>query len=443
MSNESGGRCVNDPLLWEHLIRLSEIVQKLQSEENKTQNITPTKSNELERLKEENKNLIEENNLLRERIKKLEFKSNNNDNNEERILLTQDTILSDIPNDYRDPDLTDVSPVKSDNGDKTQSSEFYNMTNRSSDSQLGTTQRAKSSKRRLIFEEGSLVDDRNRSGSDEKRIKREPTSEDDEDHILDISQVDDSQGSSVLNKVSIFNSVLSSNNTIKDEKINLTHHPILNRPWYPEDFIKNPEYERYVNNDRAKNHKQLPSHISNHFQRQQKHIQSVAMHDFNKLAQGTQKTQDLEINNSFNKENELADCNDSTLVTPVQNCKINYNNPMISPMYKFEITKQNLDKYLKYYPNLLRTSKVRSWEITDDDSIDNKDVCADFLLTQDVKEKNNKAKERAKLKGLRMLFQSCFAVEDGKQLGMYIFRNNVFNKHVKNSEFVIDISIFK
>lgn len=405
--------CMRDPELWEHLVQLTKIVNKSISQE--TRNCEP---NEIDQLRHENEVLRNENELLHKRIQELESCVNDRDvvanykrerlNGSERLLLTQETVLSENHED--DPDLTDSSPVKS------QNSATFRYLNSSQNLQPRCSKR--------LFEENT---DANMC----KKIKSESQSDED---LLGISQIDDSQEGSVNNNTSILHTILASNTNISEiQKVDLTQNPTLKRPWFPEDFIKNPEYEKHVN-DRSKNRKSVPSHISAHFQRQQKYIQSIALNDFNKVAMGEQD----ELEDS-NKENDIREYSPG-LITPPQNCKTNFKNPFISPMYKFEINKQNLDRYLKYFPNLLRTNKVRNWEV--EDSAEN-DVCADFLLTQDVEEKNSRAKERAQLKGLRMLFQSCFVVENGVQLGTYIFRNKEFNQKVCRSEFVLNLSVFQ
>lgn len=417
--------CKDNPEFWEHLVRISEIIKKSKNSITDTSNQNLT--NEVEKLKEINEKLLEENRRLNLKIEKLELLLKNPDStgdnikNEksinERLLPTQDTILSE--NHYDDPDLTDISPVKSQN---TESSEFTNDNK---------------GKRKLIFDEDNIfkidINDNNDFNIN-KKIKLESQS-DDEENPLDVSQIDDSQESNQNNNTSIFQTILTNNNTIKDNKINLTQNPIHNRPWYPEDFIKNPLYEKFVS-DKAQNYKSIPKNIANHFMRQQNYIKEVAMKDFNMIALGGNNFKEHIDSLPSNKENYIK----NNLITPPQNCKENFSNNLISPIFKFEINKQNLDKYLQYFPNLLRTKKVRNWEI--EDSVDN-DVCADFLLTQDVQERNKKAKEKSKLKGLKMLFQSCFCVENGKQIGTFIMRDRMLNEKICNSEFVIDISIFQ
>ena len=408
--------CMRDPELWEHLVQLTQIVNRSISGETRN-----CDSVELDKLRHENEALREENKQLHERLKKFEFWDVDREmlaeykkerlSGSERMLLTQETVLSEVRDD--DPDLTDSSPVKSQNLGSF--SNFFPSNNSQS----------RSSKRH--FED--TTDD-----GIVKKVKTEPLND---DVLFNISQIDDSQEGNAINSTSILHTVLTKNNPDRCQKIDFTENPVLRRQWFPEDFMKNPEYEKYVN-DRSKNRKTVPNHISAHFQRQQKHLQSLAMHDFNKLAMGTQNSEGYQDFESSDKENNMIG-GTSKLVTPPQDCILNFRNSAISPMYKFEINKQNLNKYLKYFPNLLRTNKVRSWEV--EDSAEN-DVCADFLLTQDVQEKNSRARERAQLRGLRMLFQACFVVENGTQLGAYIFRNKEFNEKVCKSEFVLDLSIF-
>lgn len=416
----------DDSELWGHLQRISEIVQTYTKSEEKCDR----HETELEQLRTENRALIEQNEKLLKRIKLLEeekYDDSKNEHDNSRMLLTQDTILSEpeqLEAQYNDdPDLTDASPVKSQNINSSQS--FQN-----------DDQPLMSNNKRRLFEDQLLL-------LDSKKIKLESQS-DDGNGALKISQVDDSQGSNTINSASIMDNIeahlLKNNNSII--KLNLTSHPKLNRPWYPEDFIKNPEYEKLIT-DRSVNVETLPAHISNHFKRQMNHIQNISMKEFNHLANGRG---DNNADDNGHKYDDYNDANKenydgkSMLITPPQDTKRNFSNSLISPLYKFEINEQNLGRYLKYFPNLLRTKRVRNWDI--EDSMAN-DECADFLLTQEVQGKNKKAKERAQLRGLRMLFQSCFVVEDKKQIGTHIFRNNIYNKKVLNSDFVIDISIFE
>lgn len=411
--NISNAECMRDPDLWQHLVELTQIVNRSILGDTRNSHLV-----ELHKLRQENEALRQENNLLHEKLKEFDFRDVDREmvaeykkeklSGSERLLLTQETVLSEVRDD--DPDLTDSSPVKS-----------HSLENYSNFFPADNTQ-SRSSKRCF---EGSTDD------GIVKKIKTEPLSD---DALLDISQIDDSQEGNSINNTSILHTVLSNNNSTRSRKIDLTENPLLRRSWFPEDFKKNPVYEKYVN-DRSKDRKSVPNHISAHFQRQQQHIQSIAIHDFNKVAMGTQEFEDFE---SSDKENNVIN-ETSNLITPPQDCRLNFKNPAISPMYKFEINKQNLSKYLKYFPNLLRTNKVRNWEV--EDSAEN-DVCADFLLTQDVQEKNNRARQRAHLRGLRMLFQACFVVENGTQLGAYIFRNKDFNEKVCKSEFVLDLSVF-
>lgn len=421
-------RTISDEL-WSHLVKISELLK-----DEKTQKILHDQKVEIESLKRENQILKKRNMELEEKVNQLTNKSENdgnfqqltqdtilsdvgsnrNDNQAgtnslpankqnyslQRILLTQDTILSDTETntnikqeDEEDLDLTDASPIKSE-------PDFDNCLN-------GYTEFTKSAKRQLFSEHLDTTKS--------KKIKCEIMSD---DPFLDISQVDDSQEYD-----------LQDNNPIIEEKINLTKNPKFHRFWYPEDFIKNPEYERYVS-DKATNIKSLPKFISKHYERQQAHIKSVAMEDFNRIATVLKDKENIDPKQ--NKQTEP--------ITPLQDPDLNYKNPAISSLYKFDINKENLSKYLKFYPNLLRTTKVRDWDI--EDSLSD-DICSDFLLTQDVQRNNLKAIEKSQIKALRMLFQSCLVVEDSKQVGRYIFRNDEYNQKVIRSEFLIDIGIFK
>jgi hypothetical protein len=405
-----------DPIgeeIWEHLVEITELIG------SKSQKLIEDQKLEIKSLKHENKRLQKRNKELIDKLFELELllnKSKQEDKENERVLLTQDTILSESDtngleyNHGNDPDLTDASPVKG---------ESESMEGFSSNSE----KYAELVKRRLFHEQLET------SGA--KKFKTEPLSD---DHIFEVSQIDDSQGSDLLNNTLMFNNIGNNNNNKTNrsasDKVDLTKNFQLNRPWYPEDFIKNPEYEKHVN-DRSVHIKSLPKYISDHYERQQKHIRSIAMKEFNNIST---LSSDKENFNPIENNYKYG------LITPPQNVSLNYQNELISAIFKFEINKENLSKYLKIYPNLLRTNKVKDWDL--EDSLSN-DVCADFLLTQEVQDKNKKALEKAQLKALRMLFQACFVVENGKQIGRYIFRNPALNQIICKSDFVIDLGIFK
>ena len=361
----------NESNLCSHLIEISKIVQ----------------NKKLQELEHENEKLRERNESLEREILSLKNELNNRTNNNTKTTLTQDTIISENGNDD-DSDMTDISPIKS-------------------QQEPDILIKSEASTKRILFSTNS---------------ENEDEDDDDDNDSYDVSN-------KRIKKESIFSHIIK-----EAPKINLSSHPYANRSWYPEDFIKNPEFERQIG-DRAVSINSLTKHISNYYKRQQDYMRSIAIKDFTKIS---------ELKNYHNDKNEKdkdVDENGVKLITPIQNADIHFRNNNISPIYKYEINKDNLDKYIRAYPNILRSDKVKNWEI--DDSLEYNDVCEDFLLTQEVKDKNEKARERSRFKALYMLFHSCFIVENGKQVGNYIFKREEFNKLVCNSNFVIDEMIFK
>ncbi|GMM46578.1 hypothetical protein DAPK24_031530 [Pichia kluyveri] len=362
----------NESKLCSHLIEISKIVQ----------------NKKLQKLEHENEKLRERNESLEREILSLKNELSNRTNNNTKTNLTQDTIISENGNDD-DSDMTDISPIKS-------------------QQEPDILIKSEASTKRILFSTNSENEDED--------------GDDDDNDSYDLSN-------KRIKKESIFSHIIK-----EAPKINLSSHPYANRSWYPEDFIKNPEFERQIG-DRAVSINSLTKHISNYYKRQQDYMRSIAIKDFTKIS---------ELKNYHDDKNEKdkdVDENGVKLITPIQNADIHFRNNNISPIYKYEINKDNLDKYIRAYPNILRSDKVKNWEI--DDSLEYNDVCEDFLLTQEVKDKNEKARERSRLKAVYMLFHSCFIVENGKQVGNYIFKREEFNKLVCNSNFVIDEMIFK
>lgn len=406
--------------LWCYLKKISDIVQSRTGRQQPSDGVSHM---EVERLKQENQELRVHIGLLQRRIEELEAVSGNAaDGENERLsdcpLLTQETVLSEPeqahPNlsDVADAELTDSSPMKT--------PQKHHSVDVSVATDAGVRKRG-------LFEEHLRV-------SESKKIKVGSQESDLFDRSPNQTQVEDSQGSDFMYH-SVGNNDLPHDNTVgmnrergtRTHKLDLSRNPNMKRQWYPEDFIKNPDYEKYVT-DRSVNITSLPEHIANHYRRQINYIRSVATEKFDNIS-GDGKVQTLE------KRHE-----NDRYMTPLQDIGRNYAIECIPPFYKYEINKSNLSQYLKLYPNILRTNKVRNWDL-DDTNVH--DVCSDFLLTQEVKSRNNESKERAHIKALGMLFQACFVVENGKQLGRYVFRDNKLNENVCKSEFTIDTEIFK
>ncbi|CAI8494670.1 unnamed protein product [Pichia kudriavzevii] len=299
-------------LLWRNLLSIVSVIGGFRPSEDIT------------KLRNENEQLRQENRLLRKQLETFTQTT-------PRVARTSQSEIYD-----EDPDLTDISPTKSEQ-----------------DSQTSNVSNVSFPKRRLLEE--SLDFD------NVKKIRVESD--------VDVSQIYDSQGSNQHEECVDFHSLLS------NKKINLTGNPKMNRPWYREDFTTNPEYVEYIS-DRGVPIKMLPPHIHS----------------------------------------------------------------SIREVCKYEINASNLDKYLKTYPNILKSDTAREWEV--EDSLQTSDVCADFLLTQEVLERNAMARERSGLKGLQMLFQACLVVEGGKQVGKYVFKKEEYNTLVCSGNFVIDLGVF-
>lgn len=107
---------MRDPDLWQHLVELTQIVNRSILGDTRNSHLV-----ELHKLRQENEALRQENNLLHEKLKEFDFRDVDREmvaeykkeklSGSERLLLTQETVLSEVRDD--DPDLTDSSPVKS------------------------------------------------------------------------------------------------------------------------------------------------------------------------------------------------------------------------------------------------------------------------------------------------------------------------------------------
>ena len=509
-------------LLWEHLVKISELVQRTQNRSQslslttrKSDNMDPLQPPQLQSIEGSTLQLRQKNNLLelenrelrndvaklREEIRELKNQITTNihkvttttatatvTGKGDGIVLTQETEFSDTDTpcdaygeDSHVEDETEISPMKSQSQSQSQlqsrilqmeDAERFNVP--SSPKKMVTSLSAPT--RKLLDVDVDVdVDDQTeirsslitarRTVSDMKRNRLfedyldtpEPKRVLQETLKHTEPHVEDSQGSDIiLNgeefRTSLFYDAIKVKDPIRERefetkkekmKMNFSQNPILERPWYPEDFIKNPKFERYIN-DRSVHLNSLPADIREFYIRQKEHLKAIATRSFKDLTKETQKNlysdpftpEDEDVEEQQQKYTKHAD-----LITPLQDPEYNFTNLPISSTIKFEINKSNYQTYLRYYPNILRTNKVRTWDI--EDSKDINDVCGDFLLTQEVQNRNEKAREKSRIRALQMLFQACFNVKDGKQVGSYVFRKDEMNMRVCNAGFVIDIGIFQ
>jgi hypothetical protein len=514
----------DNALLWDHLVKISELVQRTQNRSQslslttrKSDNTDPLQPPQLQsiegstlQLRHKNNFLELENRELRNDVAKLreeirELKSQITTSihkvtttatgKGDGIVLTQETEFSDTDTpceaygeDSHVEDETEISPMKSQSQSQSQSQSPSQLQSRIlqmedaerfnvplSSKELVTSLSAPTRKlididvdvdvdvedqteikSSLITARRTVSDmKRNRLFEDyldtpePKRVLQE-TLKHTEPHVEDSQESD-----SILNgeefRTSLFYDAIKVKDPIRErefeikkEKVNFSHNPILERPWYPEDFIKNPKFERYIN-DRSVHLNSLPTDIREFYFRQKEHLKAIATRSFKDL---TKETQQNLYSDPFTPEDEdveeqqqKKDTKHASLITPLQDPEYNFTNLPISSTIKFEINKSNYQTYLRYYPNILRTNKVRTWDI--EDSKDINDVCGDFLLTQEVQKRNEKSREKSRIRALQMLFQACFNVKDGKQVGSYVFRKDELNMRVCNGGFVIDIGIFQ
>jgi hypothetical protein len=521
----------DNELLWDHLVKISELVQRTQNRSQslslttrKSDNMDPLQPPQLQSIEGSTLQLRQKNNLLelenkelrndvaklREEIRVLKNQITTNihkltttttvTGKGDGIVLTQETEFSDTDTpcdaygeDSHVEDETEISPMKSQSQSQSRSQSQSQLQSQSqSQSQLQSrilqmedAERfnvplspkkmvtSLSAPTRKLIDVDVDVDDQTdirsslitarRTVSDMKRNRLfedyldtpEPKRVLQETLKHTEPHVEDSQGSdSILNgeefRTSLFYDAIKVKDPIREreceakkEKMNFSQNPTLERPWYPEDFIKNPKFERYIN-DRSVHLNSLPTDIREFYIRQKEHLRAIATRSFKDLTKETQRNlysdpftpEDEDV-----EEQQQKDTKHASLITPLQDPEYNFTNLPISSTIKFEINKSNYQTYLRYYPNILRTNKVRAWDI--EDSKDINDVCGDFLLTQEVQNRNEKAREKSRIRALQMLFQACFNVKDGKQVGSYVFRKDELNMRVCNGGFVIDIGIFQ
>lgn len=216
--------------------------------------------------------------------------------------------------------------------------------------------------------------------------------------------------------------------TVDTSLVNLTQHPRYNRPWYPEDFVRHPLVAAHVG-DRSVPLSQLPIQIQDYYVRQGAHLKALQS---SKLSDVHPESVSLATTQRQGSE----------IVQPSIdfNLETAYTDARISNIYKFEINAENLDLYLRYYPNLLKTVKVRQWDIPDESA----DASDDFMQTQYVKERNAIKREESRKRALLMLFHSVFLVDgSGEQVGSWIFKDNQLNESVRTGKAVIDLSVFR
>lgn len=343
-----------------------------------------------------------ENEELKKRIAQIESKTDVEEHCiGDTLTQTQETVANDM-----DGDITEVSPIKP--------AEKHILD-------------IKCSVKRTLFDDALAV----------KRVKLENVDDEDDSEqqwkepdtgFLNSSQLVAEKNEEVGGGVPDSQDVDFESAAIKPSLVDMTRHPRYNRPWYPEDFVRHPLVAAHVG-DRSIPLSQLPIQIQDYYIRQGAQLRALQN---SRLPDVHPSTVDLAVTQGE------GPC----IVRPGVDIGIEaaYADTRISSVYKFEINSENVDKYLRYYPNLLKTAKVRQWNVPDECG----DASDDFMQTQYVLERNALNREKSRKRALLMLFHSVFLVDGhGEQVGCWVFKDERLNESVRMGEAVIDIAVFR
>ncbi|ODV85142.1 hypothetical protein CANARDRAFT_7792 [[Candida] arabinofermentans NRRL YB-2248] len=241
----------------------------------------------------------------------------------------------------------------------------------------------------------------------------------------------------------------SSSSSSQKEKLTVldfTTHPKRKSNWWPEDFKPNPLVNfgmkeafkmRKIRSDLV--HPAIASH--NEYQR--KYLQDEISKDFNRLAGPVNKENNkwLDIKTPDPKQRKTSTIYlPSPQTTPSQQLS----NTKIDPIFKYELHKDNITVS---GGGGLKSKKVKLWLDLQDSPPGHER--SEFPTDSQLERDNKLGLYRARVVGLRRLFQSIFMIDvkdhstlSFEQCGKFIFKDESFNKAVLQGRFKVDESIF-
>ncbi|QPG76649.1 hypothetical protein FOA43_004041 [Brettanomyces nanus] len=242
--------------------------------------------------------------------------------------------------------------------------------------------------------------------------------------------------------------------------LDLTRHPVRNSEWWPEDFEVNPEVNFGLTQPfklRKICAELVHPALQVQFKYQKRYIQEESLRDFNRLAGvgSAENSASANVGIAGIAGTPKKKLPHRGLPTPVKTPEQALTNPLIDPVFKFELNRTNLSENRTAFGKFT-SDKINLWLDLSDSPPGHER--SSFPNTQQLEQDKRIAARRAHLSALQRLFQTVYMVQvatgdsDNKenfprgaryaQVGKFIFREQRFNEAVKADRFTIDEAIF-